>query len=68
MHELGVAHGDLEARNVMIDRKTGLPRVIDFGRSKNIGKKESEFHKIIEEDFANIDEIQTRFENFLNKF
>ncbi len=32
--ELGVLHGDLEARNVMVDNATGKPRIIDFGRSK----------------------------------
>lgn len=29
-------HGDLEPRNVMIDLRTGYPRVIDFGRSMNL--------------------------------
>ena len=38
IHHAGVAHGDLEARNVMIDRKTGLPRLIDFGRSQLLGR------------------------------
>ncbi len=37
MHESeGVAHGDLEARNIMIDRKTGMPRVVDFGRATTL--------------------------------
>ncbi len=38
LHSSGIAHGDLEARNVMIDRKTGLPRLIDFGRSRLLGR------------------------------
>jgi serine/threonine protein kinase len=29
-------HGDLEPRNVMIDLRTGYPRIIDFGRSMNL--------------------------------
>lgn len=33
LHEKGIAHGDMAPRNVMIDKETGLPRVIDFGRS-----------------------------------
>lgn len=38
LHKSGIAHGDLEARNVMVDRKTGLPRLIDFGRSRLLGR------------------------------
>lgn len=37
IHHAGVAHGDLEARNVMVDRSTGLPRLIDFGRARLLG-------------------------------
>ncbi|PCI90321.1 hypothetical protein COB18_01045 [Candidatus Kaiserbacteria bacterium] len=31
--EKKIAHGDIAARNIMIDKKTGLPFVIDFGRA-----------------------------------
>lgn len=35
MHDKkGIVHADLELRNVMVDRQTAHPRVIDFGRSK----------------------------------
>ncbi len=33
IHEKGYYHRDLHDRNVMIDKKTGMPRVIDFGSS-----------------------------------
>ncbi len=33
LHEMGVAHGTIAPRNVMIDRKTGLPRIVDFGNA-----------------------------------
>lgn len=34
----GILHGDMADRNVMIDFETGLPRVIDFGRSLYISR------------------------------
>jgi serine/threonine protein kinase len=34
LHEAGLCHKDLSIRNIMIDRKTGEPRLIDFGKSK----------------------------------
>ncbi len=34
MHERGLFHRDMAARNVMVDMQTGDPYVIDFGRSK----------------------------------
>lgn len=34
MHDLKIYHGDLFERNIMIEKGTLLPRVIDFGKSK----------------------------------
>lgn len=34
MHKEGVVHGDLHLRNLMVDRETGFPRVIDFGKAQ----------------------------------
>jgi serine/threonine protein kinase len=35
LHEqVGIVHGDLEPRNIMIETDSGAPRLIDFGRSK----------------------------------
>jgi tRNA A-37 threonylcarbamoyl transferase component Bud32 len=55
--EWGVVHGDFEARNVMIDKKSGLPRVIDFGKSKWIKapKFEKEAGSLIDEDLKNLE-------------
>jgi tRNA A-37 threonylcarbamoyl transferase component Bud32 len=54
MHfQKNIAHGDLYARNIMVDRVTGKPYVIDFGRSVNmtnlskqerIKKEDANFH------------------------
>ncbi len=38
MHQKGVIHGDMHDRNIMVDRVTGNPRVIDFGTAKKIGE------------------------------
>lgn len=32
MHRQGIFHGDIALRNLMINRETGLPYVIDFGK------------------------------------
>lgn len=34
MHEQNIFHGDLFERNIMIDKATLKPRIIDFGKSK----------------------------------
>lgn len=52
LHEQkNILHGDLFARNVMVDRATGLPRVIDFGESLNLNNlsREQKSAKISEE-------------------
>ena len=41
MHKRGILHNDLHLRNMMIDRKTGHPRIIDFGKAR----RESELDK-----------------------
>ncbi len=32
MHQMGIYHGDLHLRNMMIDRETSTPYIIDFGK------------------------------------
>ncbi len=34
LHSLGIYHGDIALRNLMVNRKTGLPVVIDFGKAR----------------------------------
>ena len=53
-----IVHKDLHARNVMVDSDTGLPYVIDFGRSRSTVKDSEEIAEIHEEDdWQRYDEI-----------
>lgn len=56
--ERHIVHNDLYARNVMVDVDTGLPYVIDFGRSKSTEKDSAEIAEVHEEeDWKRYDEI-----------
>jgi len=57
MHDLGIVHGDLFPRNIMIDKQTGLPRIIDFGRAIYSPTKDQNFQKVLKEDLENLDKI-----------
>jgi len=56
MHDRGVAHYDLEPRNVMVDCQTGVARVIDFGVSQT-SDNEDLFRKAQNDDIAKLDQI-----------
>lgn len=67
MHERHIIHNDLFPRNTMIDRKTGKPRLIDFGNSRSVvalpeRQRELMKHKEL------ITDIEERFEAQLQKF
>jgi len=51
LHEAGLCHKDLSIRNIMIDRETGEPRLIDFGKSKKTDSNSPECGE--EKDAAN---------------
>lgn len=54
-------HGDLEARNIMIDIKTGNPRVIDFGRSMNlVGMSDERRNRLQRAEVAKMGEIRAK--------
>lgn len=55
LHRQGIAHGDVAPRNVMIDRKTGKPRVIDFGRSQRIPREGSKRDRFVDKDAADFE-------------
>ncbi len=56
--EIGIVHGDFDARNIMVDRETGAPYVIDFGRSKNLERLPEEDHDaVIRDDTRRLDKI-----------
>lgn len=60
--ELGIAHGDFDSRNVMMDRETGMPYVIDFGRSKLLKRfPDEERDAIVRDDTTRLDTIIDEF-------
>jgi len=67
MHNIDqIAHTDLYARNIMIDKDTGEPRVIDFGRAKNLSiQDEEKIKNLIEEDWKLYDKT---YEEFMSYF
>jgi len=69
MHErFGIVHNDLEPRNLMVDRSTGLPRLIDFGRSLEVDDLDPQKAGIIKNAELNqMDVVYERVERFLNK-
>ncbi len=61
--EHNIINGDLFARNVMVDKQTGLPRVIDFGESKSVNHTLEEDRRRLENaDTDNIDAIYDKLE------
>lgn len=65
LHEAGIAHGDIAPRNVMIDRETGKPRIIDFGRSLHMPLSRDKRQELIDKDFEDFnlvfDEVERKF-------
>lgn len=58
MHTLGIVHCDIAARNVMIDKKTLMPRVIDFGRAKFLANETyDDQQRLKEKDLHNAKKI-----------
>ncbi len=68
MHKLGIYHGDLHLRNVMIDRENGTPYIIDFGKSQfeNELDKSGRYQKdLAENDFEAIRLAKIQVVNWL---
>lgn len=57
MHKVEhIAHMDLYARNIMVDNETGVPYIIDFGRSIRLGDQEKDTLKT-EHDWDRLEEV-----------
>ncbi len=39
-HALGIIHGDLKPQNIIIENQTGYPKILDFGLSYFLGKRQ----------------------------
>lgn len=57
MHHRGIIHNDFYLRNMMIDRGSGLPRVIDFGRSNFVHELESSGASVEQAKKADFDAV-----------
>jgi len=64
-HRKGVRHYDLHLGNVMIDKKTGLPVVIDWDSS--IYDHEDKDGKALENDLHHLEEAKFNVNHYLNK-
>jgi len=63
-----IAHRDLEPRNVMIDRSTGLPYVIDFGRARSLrGLSVSDRRSLVDGDDLAVEKIYVAWLNASTK-
>lgn len=68
MHDFKkVAHMDLEARNIMVDRKTGRARIIDFGRAIFLTPSEVSLNKKrMEKDYADLEAVEEKVNQIYN--
>jgi serine/threonine protein kinase len=69
LHEAGIIHNDLEARNIMLDMETGAPYIIDFGRSVKLDDMEESLQakRLREGDYNNLDIIERNLTGLLMK-
>ncbi len=65
IHFYGIYHRDLHERNVMVNYKTGMPVIIDWGKSKRFLDKEENPYLVINSN-GTISEFFTDTENFDN--
>ncbi len=69
LHEAGIIHNDLEARNVMLNVETGEPYIIDFGRSVKLDDMEESLQakRLRESDYNNLAIIERNLTGLLMK-
>jgi len=57
LHKRGIVHNDLYLRNMMVDRATGMPRIIDFGKARldrDLDKTKTTLTDEAKKDFATL--------------
>ncbi|MCF6276860.1 MAG: hypothetical protein L3J07_03375 [Candidatus Magasanikbacteria bacterium] len=68
MHsEFGIAHGDIYARNIMIDIETGNPVLIDFGRSMYLKGDDPTKDRNSDLDLSMLEDVYDKVAKFIEK-
>ncbi len=62
-----IAHMDLYARNLMADKKTGSPYVIDFGRSVTLGSDTDKNREFEDNDWKRLEEVYVALSSLQKK-
>jgi hypothetical protein len=57
MHDLGVAHGDLRRKNILIDTNDRSPKLIDFGTAVVLGENPAYFRRSVYRKVRRIDQM-----------
>lgn len=68
LHSLGVYHCDIALRNLMVNRKTGLPMVIDFGKARlasDLDKTNLNMPDYAKSDLASLDSAKAEVKEWL---
>lgn len=63
--KMKIAHCDLDAKNMMVDRKTGRPIVIDFGRAAHLDKERPAHDPRANKDMETLAEAYSKAEKIL---
>lgn len=65
LHEKKIFHMDIAPRNIMIERKTGLPVVIDFGKSRHYYLSEEVKENDARTDFESLRKTKKEVKDFI---
>jgi len=62
-----VSHGDLKARNIMVDRESGLPYIIDFGRAQALNDDAEQRRACEHQDWNDCEKVEQQVQTYLER-